>query len=251
MSPLHGVQPQGHVTFKFGNSEFFLPEVPAISAGEVVLKCDSKISTSFRDWLSARIRGHAGPSDCAVRFYKYDNEELMRHELKMALVSSIIFPALDASAFDLARLTVKLKAKNIAQIPGSGKMQVAIAKGPSMWRRRDFHLLVDGLSTNMVSQIDAIRMLDAGSIPNVKASVASMDAAGFKALKQSGKAVAAKLRYLFPDLQTAFVTLQFSMQVVSILDVAGSSQVPGARTGGTVAKTSFEFSIKNPSLSTL
>jgi len=251
MSPVHGAQPQGHVTFKFGNSEFYLPEVPAISAGEIVLKCDSKISTPFREWLSARIRGHASPADCAVRFYKYDNEELMRHELKMALVSSIAFPALDAAAFDPARLTVKLKAKSIAQVPGSGKMSVALAKGFSMWRRRDFRLVVDGLNTNTVSQIDAIKVLEAGNIPNVKAAVASKDAPGFNALKQSGKSVAAKVRFLYPDLQTAFITLQFSMQVVSILDVPGSSQVPGARTGGTVAKTSFEFSIKNPSLSTL
>ena len=237
MSPARGAQPQGHATFKFGNSEFYLPEVPAISGGEVVLKCDSLMSAPFRDWLSARIRGNAKPSDGSVHLYKYDNDELLRHQFTMALVSSISFPALDAASGDFARLTVKLKAKSIAQVPGSGKLQAVLAKGPSPWRCRDFRLVIEGLNSNKVSHIDSINLLNAGPFPNVKATIAALDAPAYTTLKQSGKTVAAKLRFLFPDLQKAAITLEFSTQVVSILAVPGSSPVPGGPGGGSVAKT--------------
>jgi len=86
--------------------------------------------------------------------------------------------------------------------------------------------------------------------PRVKATIAALEAPAFNTLKQSGKTVAAKLRFLSPDLQNAVITLEFSTQVVSILNVPGSSQVPGSNGGGTLAKTTVELSVKNPSLST-
>jgi hypothetical protein len=241
------------VGFKFGNSEFYLPQLPAISATQVVFHCDAHLPVPFRDWLAAWIRGKALPADCAICLYKYNGEEAERIELKQAVLSGLGFPALDAVSTDLGHLTVTMQAASVTTKPGSGKKaEVSYSTAPVLWRRRDFRISIDGTPSTKVSQTDAIQVSSPGGFPNLNFLVGTSEGPGFQSLKQSGKPAPAKLRFLFPDLKKVFLTLEFTTLVVSLADSAGLAPVPGGRgtQPGSIAKIPVELAMTDVSLTT-
>jgi hypothetical protein len=247
MGPIHSPQPQGHVTFKFGGSEFYIPEPPSISAGQLVFRCGAHATDPFWKELSAWVRGKSLPADCSFHVYKYTNEELLRHEVKKGAIAAVSFPALDAASTDAAWMTITLQSASITAVKGTGKANVAVPIGQLLWRRRDFRLFVDGCSTLKVSSIDAISATTSGGFPNLHFLISQTELQGFNALKQSGKSPTGKIVFLQPNLQKAVFTLQFDAKVVAILNLSGSYPTPGGRvaTATSIAKAKVEMSMGN------
>jgi hypothetical protein len=124
------------------------------------MSCGIGMNNSVYQWLAEFLNRGRTTKDGAIVFCDYNFKEQSRLQFNNALITELAFPALDASAKDVATLTFTIqpertrfsKTSSGANVPGFG------AQTPNKWLSSNFQLRIDEAETayGRVNKIDAI-----------------------------------------------------------------------------------------------
>jgi hypothetical protein len=198
------------------------------------MSCGIGMTNSVYQWLAEFLNRKRTARNGAIVFCDYNFKEQSRLQFNNALITELAFPALDASAKDIARLTFTIQPQRTsfsntssgANVPGFA------AKTANKWLPSHFLLKIDEAEAACakVNKIDAIvvkQPLPTGpglpappvEIPNITFTLRSLDAKEvsdwfedfvLKGNNGPGKERGGRLEFLDTSLKTALFNLKLS-----------------------------------------
>jgi hypothetical protein len=207
-----------------------------MSSGQFGVNGGLSFLRAFRTSLAAWLRGTSVPLDGELltsnAFMVLDT----RFSFKLATMSSLSFPTLDAASKDAGRLAVTFRTSSIASQPASGKGGV-LPDRTALWRCAAFRVQIDGIDMSKTTRVDRVTFTAPGGGATVSVTVAG-DNNGLRAWHEqaviSGKSEqllskAMKVTCLAPDLSTSLYDLAFQVLPVRLTatGTANASTVAG------------------------
>jgi len=145
---------------KMGPDHIIRKHIAGVKYEDISVSCGTGMSSQFYDWIKASFDHQYMRKDGAVIAANYNHKEMQRMSFFHALITSIGFPALDASSKDSAKMTIKFH-------PETTRVTTSLGGGPSIsgtfnqanqkkWLPANFRLSIPGLDTTRVNKIEAI-----------------------------------------------------------------------------------------------
>lgn len=149
----------GVVQEKFGSDRFVRKQIGGAKYDAVTLKFAPELlmSQRFFPWLRDSLANRTPRMDGALSACDFAGKERQRREFMHALISEVVFPALDArSGKEEAFLTVRITPEYTRYAPGTGKVMAGYGKTAGKVLCNSFRLTIAGLNTDRVSRIEAL-----------------------------------------------------------------------------------------------
>jgi phage tail-like protein len=135
--------------------------IAGVKYEDITVNCGTGMSKNFYEWLTATFDQKYVRKNGAIITADYTGKEVSRLSFDNALISEIGFPALDASAKDTAKMTIKLTPEYTRRQASSGASPIKYRLGPASqkkWLPSNFRLKIDGLDCTHVTNIGAITL---------------------------------------------------------------------------------------------
>jgi hypothetical protein len=123
---------------------------------DIVITCGPGMSSAFYAWIADTLNRNIGRKDGAIVVGDFNFREISRLNFANALISRVVFPALDSTSKDAAAITVALSPDYTRQVPAGGSLQGPTGTKQKQWMRDAFRLNIDGLNCTHVGSIAAI-----------------------------------------------------------------------------------------------
>jgi hypothetical protein len=126
---------------------------------DLELQCDAGMERTFFDWIQDTLACTFTRKSGAISFLDLNGQERSRLEFVDALVTAIVFPALDTALKDHVRMAVKLSPDSTRRQQGSGGQAAPasqLVKGKATWTSDNFRLTIDGLGDTPVTKIEPL-----------------------------------------------------------------------------------------------
>lgn len=228
------------VTEKLGTDRVSKKHIAGVKYEDITIQTGMGMSKAYYQWIKDTIeRRPNGRKNGAVQVLDQQDHELSKLAFTNAAITEIGFPALDASAKDAAKLTLKLSPEVTRRTAGGNAVvtQHEAAQKSKMWLPANFKLTFDDktLDASKVNKIEALtikqkvtenavgdqrdyqRQTTSFEIPNLVITMAESHADAWyrwyedfviKGNCTDDKEKTATLEYLSPNLQTTYFGLK-------------------------------------------
>lgn len=227
-----------------------------VQYGEFEVQVGLTGDKGLQEWIKAMASGKPTRNSGAVIAADFNYEAKTRREFTDAVLTEVMFPALEGSSKDAAYLTLKFAPQVIKVGAASGKVSSDLGAKQKQWVASNFKLSIDGVDCSKVSKIDAItirqgskseqgmkrevaRSSGAVEYANLKVSVSAASAQSWidwhKSFVIEGKngdkeEKSGTLEFLDPSMKTALVTIKFqNMGICSLSEEAVEANVEQVR----------------------
>lgn len=147
------------VNEKTGPDHFVKKHIAGVKYEDITLECGADMEKELYQWIAETLQHKYSRKDGAVSTADYNLKETNRLLFFKALVTEVGFPALDATAKDAAKLTIKI-APELTKMgdAGAGKTASFQGKIQKKWLPANFRLKIAGLedACSRVSKVEAI-----------------------------------------------------------------------------------------------
>jgi hypothetical protein len=134
-------------------------QIGNITIEDFSIKCGLAMGKPLQEWIKASLDAAHMYKNGEIVVANYDKKAMQSKEFKQALITEVGFPAADANAKDVAYLSVKWAAEDVADKAGDNAVISKPANmNQTMFRPENFRITIDGLdaTTAKVSKVDAI-----------------------------------------------------------------------------------------------
>lgn len=108
-------------------------------------------------WINSTLAGKIGPRGVSIVFYDFDYKEKHRLELKGAMLTEIVLPALDASSQANATISLKLQPESITYLKGSdAAAKDTTGAAQKAWLQSNFKFQLGTSDFAMASKVSAL-----------------------------------------------------------------------------------------------
>jgi len=218
------------VTEKTGADQTKQKHIGDVKYSPISFACGSGMSKDFYQWIKDLCENKNSRKDGAVIVTDATFKEKERTAFTKGLLTEVVFPALDASSKDAAKMTIKIKPE-VTQHQKNDGMIYTNDPSHKQWNSANFRLKINGLdhACMKVSKIDAItikqktisgssgeRMPANVEVSNLVITLPESEAQDFMQWqtdivkqKNNGPKKDGTLEYLDKDAQTTLFTLNF------------------------------------------
>jgi hypothetical protein len=149
------------ISEKLGSDHFVRKHISGVKYDDITLVCGTGMSEQFYKWIKKSFELDSQRVSGAIIGANFDMKEVSRLSFMDALVAEYSLPALDASAKDPARMTVKIHPEHTRTQWPTGKDTVAStidARKQKQWLASNFRLSIDGLedACRVVSKVEPL-----------------------------------------------------------------------------------------------
>jgi tail tube protein gp19 len=205
-------------------------------AETMTVRCGLDLAQPWYEWITATLDGRAVRKSGAIVTLDASRKATSRLTFSDAVITEIVFPALDATLREPASMAVTLAPETLrsASPPQESPMPANKPSAQRSWLSSNFRLSIKGLepATAKVNRIEALAVKQGKSLEfsNLTITLPQAQAAPLRAWHQDfmkgndvhDKEKTGTLDLLAPDLKTVLATLLFSN--LGILKLTSASQ---------------------------
>jgi len=149
------------ITEKLGTDQFVRKHIAGVKYDDITLVCGTGMSEQFYNWIKKSFELRSHRLSGAVIGASFDLKEVSRLSFMNALIAEYALPALDSSARDPARMTVKIHPEYTRTQWPTGKDALPSTIDPrkqKQWLTSNFRISINGLedACRAVSKVDAL-----------------------------------------------------------------------------------------------
>ncbi len=120
----------------------------SIKYEDITLSVGANMSKIFYQWIKDTLEQRYVRKNGAILMTDYNYKEMSRMEFFNALITEVVFPAVDGASKEPARLQVKITPEYTRNIRSSGKASPPpVQKTQKTWLPSNFNFLIAGLET--------------------------------------------------------------------------------------------------------
>ena len=143
---------------KLGPGQVAHKHIGSVSYDDITVTCGAGMSKDFYDCVQAMFTPKASVKDGSIKTVDFDRNIVSELDFFQGRITEVGFPALDASAKGVARLTVKISPEYTRLKKGSGKLPPPTGQSTAARQLNadNFRLTIPGLDCTRVNKIEAL-----------------------------------------------------------------------------------------------
>jgi len=147
------------VNEKLGADGVVHKHLAGVKYEDIAISAGTGMSKAFYDWVSSTISDKGSKMSGAIDALDFNMKIRSEMSFFNALITEVGFPALDAASKDAAKMTVKF-APEFTRISnkGGGTVKATLNQKVTKWLSSNFKLMLDGVDTSHVTQIDSFAL---------------------------------------------------------------------------------------------
>jgi len=169
--------------------------IAGVKYEDITLSCGTGMSPHFYEWIKAATDSQYERKNGQIVTCDENFKPMSALDFSNAIITEVVFPALDAASKDAAKLTIKVRPEwtRMNARPGGSVSGMTNTKAQKKWLPANFRLQIAGLDCTRVNKIEAI---------TIKQKVVESPAGATRGYqKESANVEVSKLVFTLPEGQ--------------------------------------------------